>query len=159
MAEGEEYARSFARTPGTIGEEGVVLTRATWWVPHFGEDLLDFDLTSTLPEGWDASARARAPTKDATGAVGVRPSDGRGLPDREPVHRYERVGRRRDGQAFLREPDAEPREPKYLEATAQYVEMYREPDRPLSVREVRAGRELLGDRLRHAVVHAARAAR
>ena len=39
--EGEEYARSFARTAGTIGEEGVVLTRATWWVPAFGEELLD----------------------------------------------------------------------------------------------------------------------
>ena len=59
-------------------------------------------------------------------------------------------------QVYLRQPDPA-LAGKYLDATA-LSRMYSETARRLSLPQVRAGREFLGNRLRHAVLHAARAA-
>ena len=119
-SEGEEYARSFARTPGTIGEEGVVLTRATWWVPAFGEDLLDFALAVELPEGWTAVSQGR---RSDAGWICEHPMEEVYLiANRYSV--FERQAGNVQALAYLLEPDAT-LAGKYLEATAQYVEMYR----------------------------------
>lgn len=119
-SEGEEYARSFARTPGTIGEEGVVLTRATWWVPYFGEDLLDFELTVELPEGWESVSQGR---RTESGWVCEHPMEEVYLIANR-YHVFERAAGNVSALAYLLEPDAT-LAGKYLEATAQYVEMYR----------------------------------
>jgi len=119
-SEGEEYARSFARTPGTIGEEGVVLTRATWWVPYFGEALLDFELAAKLPEGWQSVSQGR---RTEHGWVCAHPMEEVYLIANR-YHVFERQAGNVAALAYLLEPDAT-LAGKYLEATAQYVEMYR----------------------------------
>ena len=129
VAETENYGRNFARSPGTIGPEGVVLTRATWWVPHLGEDLVSFRLAVDLPAGWDAVSQGkRAEHKveaKATHVVWdcVHPMEEIYLiASRFTV--YERPAGGFDALAYLRKPDPA-LAAKYLEATAQYVDMYR----------------------------------
>ncbi len=127
--ESEEYARSFSRTPGTISKAGVFLGGASWWLPRFGDELVTFTLNVTLPEGWDAVSQGTR--------VAAKIEDGKRLvvwSCKDPMdevylianrfHEYSRSAGGVLAQAFLRQPD-ENLANKYLEVTAQYVEMYR----------------------------------
>ncbi|MDY0082673.1 MAG: M20/M25/M40 family metallo-hydrolase, partial [Ignavibacteriaceae bacterium] len=125
----ENYARGFSESPGIIWEEGVYLAGSTYWVPYFGEELISFNLTTTAPDNWK------------TVSVGSRTSDEikNGLhidrwesptPQEEifliaaQFHEYNYPMGNVTAYAFLRTPD-EALANKYLEATAQYMEMYR----------------------------------
>ncbi len=127
--ESEEYARSFSRTPGTISGEGVFLGGASWWLPRFEDELLTFRLEVSLPAGWDAvSQGVRVTGKDEEGRRVVvwdceHPMDEVYL----IASKFTEYSRSAGGvlaQAFLRTPD-ENLANKYLEVTAQYIEMYR----------------------------------
>ena len=48
----ENYARGFSESPGIIADIGVYLAGSTYWVPHFNDELITFNLTSTLPKDW-----------------------------------------------------------------------------------------------------------
>ncbi|MFG0316671.1 MAG: M1 family aminopeptidase, partial [Planctomycetota bacterium JB042] len=134
--DGEEYARSFSSTPGTIGEEGVYLAYASAWVPEFsggGAGLVDFELTVVLPDGWDAVSQGRRTGKKMTRKM---PPDVIVTWDcphpMEEIylvaarfHEFERAAGDVAARVFLREPDANLAN-KYLEATAQYLAMYHE---------------------------------
>jgi hypothetical protein len=128
VTEGEEYARSFSRTPGIVGSEGIVLSGSSYWLPDFGERLVTFRLSVDLPQGWDAVSQGRRTAHSS--------EDGRRLvtwDSPEPMdevyliaarfHEYSRKAGEVTAYAFLREPDPA-LAGKYLEATAQYVEMY-----------------------------------
>jgi hypothetical protein len=126
--QGAEYARSFATTPGTIGEEGAVLTRATWWVPHIGEDTLTFCLTVDLPSDWDVVSQGSRTRHEI--AAGRRRVTWDCPHPMEEVYlianqwkEYSRSAGSAEALAFLRQPD-DALAAKYLEATAQYLEMY-----------------------------------
>jgi len=127
--ESEEYARSFSRTPGTIGEEGVFLGGSSWWLPSFGDELVTFTLNVTLPEGWDAVSQGKriAASVDAGKRLVVwaceHPMDEVYL-IASRFHEYDRSAGGVLAQAYLRSPD-ETLANKYLEVTAQYIEMYR----------------------------------
>ena len=129
VAEAEDYGRNFSRTPGTIGPEGAVLTRSTWWVPYVGEDLLSFRLAVTLPAGWDAVSQGRRAERKAD-ATGTRVVWECAQPMEEVYliasrfTLYERKATGFEAQAYLRQPDPA-LAGRYLEATAQYVDMYR----------------------------------
>ncbi len=131
--ESEEYARSFARTPGTVGPEGAVLSGGTWWLPRLGDELVTFTLTADLPAAWDAVSQGRR-TRHETAGEGdaarrivtwecTHPMDEAYL-IAAPFTEYTRAAGGVTAQAFLRTPD-ENLAARYLEATAQYVEMYR----------------------------------
>ena len=129
VTEAENYGRNFARSPGTIGPEGVVLTHATWWVPSLGEDLVSFRLAVDLPAGWDAVSQGRRAER-TLGEKGahvvwdcVHPMEEIYLiASRFSV--YEKQAGGFAALAYLRQPDPA-LAAKYLEATAQYVDMYR----------------------------------
>jgi len=129
VEESEEYARSFSRTPGTIEEQGVVLSGSTWWLPAFGEGLLTFRLAVDLPQEWDAvsqGARTRHEIVEGRRRVvwdSPEPMDEAYLIAAKFVE-YDRPAGEVTAYAFLRgeEPNLAA---KYLEATVQYVEMYR----------------------------------
>ncbi len=125
----ENYARGFSESPGIIWEAGVYLAGSTYWVPYFGNELVSFNLTTTLPENWK------------TVSVGTRTSDEKKngqhidtwespTPQEEifliaaPFTEYNYPMGSVTAYAFLRTPD-EALANKYLEATAQYMEMYR----------------------------------
>ncbi len=134
---GEEYARSFDSTPGTISSEGVVLSGSTWWLPVIGEELMTFRLTADVPEAWEVVSQGRRTRHDVVAAGPALPTPGRRVVTWDCPHpmeeayliaaqftTYERATENALAQAFLRTPDQNLAS-KYLEATAQYLEMYR----------------------------------
>src|SRR5262245_38509102 len=57
---GEDYARGFAVSQGTIQSEGVYLGASSrWYPPPPDGGLITFDLTVTVPPGWDAMSQGR----------------------------------------------------------------------------------------------------
>ena len=126
----EEYARSFSRTSGIIGKDGVMLAASSWWVPSFGDELCSFQLSVEMPEGWDAVSQGKRTRHEK--------KEGRQFTTWDCPHpmddvyliaakfsEYERPAGKVMAQAFLRSPDPK-LAAKYLEATAQYLEMYRQ---------------------------------
>ncbi len=126
--EGEDHARSFQQTPGTVSEEGIYLEGATYWLPWFDQGLLTFTLDVTLPAGWDAVSQGER-TRHEKGAerTEVRwespePQDAVFLIGGQFTE-YSRPAGKVLAQAFLRTPDPALAE-KYLGVTGQYIEMY-----------------------------------
>ncbi|MBN1164840.1 MAG: M28 family peptidase [Candidatus Krumholzibacteriota bacterium] len=126
---GEEYARGFSQSPGIIEERGVYLAGSTYWVPWFDKELITFALKVILPEGWEAVSQGRR--------TGHRRGGGKTVTRWEcpypmeeiylvaaPFHEYRQAAGSVEVMAFLRSPD-ENLAHKYLETTAQYLEMYR----------------------------------
>jgi hypothetical protein len=125
VEEEQEYARSFARSPGIIDERGVALSGSSFFVPDLGGELATFELAVELPDGWTAVSQ------------GERVAQGPGRVTwrcRQPmdeVHlvaaRFTEYARELPGgvtaQAFLREPDPV-LAARYLEATGTYLAMY-----------------------------------
>ncbi len=126
--EGEEYARSFSSTPGIVCDEGVYLGGAAAWIPEFGDRLFTYELMVRLPSGWEAvSQGTRTARESGEGWSGVT---WRVDTPTEEAHliagkyfEWTRPAGAVEAQVFLREDD-ENLAAKYLEVTAQYVEMY-----------------------------------
>ena len=126
---GEEYARGFSTTPGLIDTVGVYLAGASDWVPLFGEKLMTFELTVTLPPEWDVVSQGKRTvhthlnSKRITRWVSAEPMEEVFLIAAK-FSEYLKPAGSVDVMAFLRTPD-ETLANKYLETTAQYLEMYR----------------------------------
>ena len=126
---GEEYARGFSQTPGIINEKGVYLGGSTYWVPWFNNQWISFELTVTLPKSWDVVSQGKRTLNEVKNDNHVICWD-----SPEPMEEiyliaaqfteYSKAAGATDVMAFLRTPD-ETLANKYLEATAQYLEMYR----------------------------------
>jgi len=126
---GEEYARSFSQSPGLIEARGVYLGGGTYWVPTIADTLITYDLDVTLPVGWSSVSQ---------GQRQINKDEGDFHHDRwsaptptEEVYviaaqftQYEMPIGNVTAMAYLRTPD-EAMANKYLETTAQYMEMYR----------------------------------
>ncbi|MCW8810830.1 MAG: hypothetical protein OQK64_07735, partial [Ignavibacteriaceae bacterium] len=125
----ENYARGFSESPGIISDIGIYLAGSTYWIPHFNEDLITFNLTSSMPLEWKTvSQGTRIKNEDTSG----RHIDTWETPNpMEEVFliaakftEYEYSVGAVTAMAFLRTPDKSLAN-KYLETTAQYLEMYR----------------------------------
>ncbi len=139
----EEYSRGFRQTTGIVGEEGVYLAGGSFWIPRFDDRLFTFELTASI-------RRAGSPPKPpAAGDTPMKPwhvisqgsgtsrgEDGRarwssGGPMDEvylvggPVEVYRDQAGAVETLVYLRRRD-DGLAGKYLAATAQYLEMYRE---------------------------------
>jgi hypothetical protein len=126
---GEEYARGFSQTPGIVDEKGVYLGGSTYWVPWFNGDWITFELTATMPDPWKVVSQGKRTLDELKN--GLRTSRWNSPEPMEeiyliaaPFHEYSRAAGATDVMAFLRTPD-EALANKYLETTAQYLEMYR----------------------------------
>jgi hypothetical protein len=152
----EEYARSFSETPGLIDSAGVYLGGTTYWLPWFNDRLITFNMTVSLPTGWDAVSQGNRTIHDIAGKTRlidgveeVRRTRWESPHAMEEAYliaakftEYQRSVGAVKAMAFLRTPD-ENLANKYLETTAQYMEMYRQ------------GGKFLGNRLRNAFLHLA----
>jgi len=126
---GEEYARGFSQTPGIIDEKGVYLGGSTYWVPWFNNGWISFELTATVPEPWNVVSQGKRTLNEVKNGNHIIRWD-----SPEPMEEiyfiaakfteYSKAAGATDVMAFLRTPD-ETLANKYLEATAQYLEMYR----------------------------------
>ncbi|MBF8295205.1 MAG: hypothetical protein HW389_1750 [Bacteroidetes bacterium] len=126
---GEEYARGFSQTPGIIDAKGVYLAGSTFWVPWFNNAWISFELTTTMPDPWEVVSQGKRTLHEIKNNVRVSRWD-----SPEPMEEVYLIAARfkeyslsagaTDVMAFLRTPD-ETLANKYLETTAQYLEMYR----------------------------------
>ncbi len=127
---GEEYARGFSSSPGLIEERGVYLAGATYWIPTVDDALITYNLDVELPKGWSSVSQGERQRNED---VGDLHHDRWNAPTpTEEIYvigaeftQYEMPVGNVSAMAYLRTPDDAMAE-KYLETTAQYMEMYRE---------------------------------
>ena len=124
----EEYARGFRVTPGALDPEGIYLAGSTLWYPYFSDDLVTFKLSARTPEGWHLISQGDGTSRNADG---IATWDSAGPVDEiilvgGPLKRYSEPAGAVMAEAYLHEADdADALARKYLDATAQYIEMYR----------------------------------
>ena len=121
----EEYTRGFRQTPGIVSKDGVYLSGGSFWHPHFGPDLVTFDVEARQPANWHVISQGSGTSRDAQGLARWT--------SREPMDEIYLVGgpllvsRDRAGAVetlvYLHEKD-DALASKYLGTTAQYLEMY-----------------------------------
>jgi hypothetical protein len=126
----ENYARGFNESPGIISEIGVYLAGSTYWIPYFGDELITFNLTASTPAGWKTVSQGTRTKDEDVNDVHVDEWD-----SPEPMEEvflisakfteYDYAVGAVTAMAFLRTPD-EGLANKYLQTTAQYLEMYRQ---------------------------------
>jgi hypothetical protein len=125
--EREEYTRGFRETAGVIGEEGIFLSAATVWYPRFDDGLIEFELELAVPADWHVVSQGNGSSRDERGMA--RWSSGGPMDEiylcGGPLLLYREAAGAVEGQVYLRERDDALAE-RYLGATAQYLEMYRE---------------------------------
>src|SRR5262245_63096800 len=125
---GGEYSRAFSQSPGLIEARGAYLAGSTHWVPRVGDALLTYTLAVELPAGWKSVSQGE---RTASGEAPGAPDRWSVATPTEEVHliaapftEYSRDAGVVKAMAFLRKPDQGLAD-RYLEATAQYLEMYR----------------------------------
>lgn len=125
---GEDYAKSFAISPGLIGAEGVFLTGASYWYPVIETSALEFELDVRLPKGWSSVSQGERIQREADAAAS-RDTWRITSPQEEiyliaaPFTEYHQPAGEVEAMAFLREPDPALAQ-KYLDATGRYLQMY-----------------------------------
>jgi len=127
---GTEYARGFSSSPGLIEDRGAYLAGATYWVPTIEDTLITYDLSVTLPKGWSSVSQGERKRNED---VGDKHHDQWSAPTpTEEIYvigaeftQYELPIGNVTAMAYLRTPD-DAMANKYLETTAQYMEMYRQ---------------------------------
>ncbi len=127
----EEYARSFAETPGIVSPEGIYLAGSTLWYPQLAGDLagqlVTYSFTVNTPDGWHIIApgngvstgpdgMARWETPSAVDEISVAGG---------PLTPYTASAGLAEAQVYLRKPDPALAS-KYLDATSRYLRMYNE---------------------------------
>src|SRR5262245_34471145 len=121
---GGEYARAFAESPGLIDPRGVYLAGSTRWVPRVGNALMTYTLTVELPAGWKSVSQGERISSGAPERWSVATPTEEVHLIAAPFTEYSRDAGGVKAFAFLRRPDQALAD-RYLEATAQYLEMYR----------------------------------
>lgn len=120
-----EYARGFTETSGIISEKGVYLASASHWLPQFAETLFSYNLSVSLPEGWDLMSQGIRSKQEKSNVIKYKCQ----TPQEEAYliaakfHVYQDTTHEVLLQAFLRTPDKELAD-KYLKMTAIYMKMY-----------------------------------
>jgi len=123
----EEYTRGFRETAGILGPEGIYLAGSSLWYPSFNRDLLEFELDVTQPPGWQVVSQGNGTSRDAQGHS--RWDSGGAMDEIYLVGGPLQVWRDTAGSVetlvYLHDHD-DALAGKYLAATAQYLEMYRQ---------------------------------
>ena len=123
----EQYTRGFRSTSGIIGAEGIYLAGSSLWYPYFSNELVSFQLTTNVPEGWHVISQGNGKSWDAQGTARW---DSAGPVDEiylvgGPLIRYSEPAGAITAEVYLHEKD-DALAKRYLTATAQYLSMYRD---------------------------------
>jgi hypothetical protein len=124
--EKEEYTRGFRETVGIVSNEGVYLAGNGFWYPHVGRGLVEYEVAVAQPEGWHVISAGNGSSRDASGSARW---ESHGAVDEitlvgGPLVVYREAAGPVEALVYLRQKD-DALASKYLQATAQYVEMYR----------------------------------
>lgn len=127
---GGEYARAFSQSPGLIESRGVYLAGSSHWVPRVGDAPMTYALAIELPAGWKSVSQGERTSSQTSGSLGGTTERWSVATPTEEVHliaapfiEYSRDAGAVKTFAFLRKPDQALAD-RYLDATAQYLEMY-----------------------------------
>jgi len=128
----QEYARGFRDTRGILGAEGVYLDGGSAWIARFGDEMIRFTIDVEAPDDWHVISQGNG-RSDATADSGEgRVARWDSAADLEQVYLVGgplTVARDMAGAVeilvYLHEPD-DALSRKYLDATARYIEMYRQ---------------------------------
>jgi hypothetical protein len=126
----KEYARGFSETPGIISDKGAYLAGATYWLPWFNDQLVTFNMNVTIDPGWRVISQGKRAIEDSTQTgYMVRWESPEPMDEvfliAGPFTEYSKQIGNVNVLAVLRTPDPSLAN-KYLETTAQYLEMYRQ---------------------------------
>lgn len=126
----KEYARGFSETPGIISEKGAYLAGASYWLPWFNDDLVTFNMSVTIDPEWRVISQGKRAKEDSTDMwYTVRWESPEPMDEvfliAGPFTEYSKQIGNVNVLAELRTPDPSLAS-KYLETTAQYLEMYRQ---------------------------------
>ena len=126
----QEYARGFSQSPGLIDPQGVYLGGSTHWIPSFNEEYVTYKLTVNSPAGWRSVSQGKRTgfaelPEFRTDVWEVDTPTEEIFVIAAEFTEYEYPMGNVAAMAFLREKD-DSLANKYLETTAQYMEMYRE---------------------------------
>lgn len=135
--EKEQYSRGIRESFGVVGPEGVYLNGATAWVPAFADELVRFELEVEAPADWhiisqgNGNSDADHPDADQSGQS-TRTARWESGADLEQVYLvggpltvFRDAAGAVETLVYLHDAD-EPLARKYLDATARYIEMYRQ---------------------------------
>jgi aminopeptidase N len=122
----EEYTRGFRETVGIVSKEGVYLSGNGFWYPQVGPGLVEYEVEVAEPEGWHVISAGNGTSRDAHGAARW---ESHGAIDEitlvgGPLLVYRDSAGAVETLVYLRQKD-DALAGKYLQATAQYIEMYR----------------------------------
>jgi hypothetical protein len=125
----KEYARGFSETPGIISDKGAYLAGASYWLPWFNDQLVTFNMNATIDHGWRIISQGKRANEDTTKGYRVRWESPEPMDEvfliAGPFTEYSKQIGNVNVLALLRTPDPTLAN-KYLETTAQYLEMYRQ---------------------------------
>ncbi|MBN2092616.1 M20/M25/M40 family metallo-hydrolase [candidate division KSB1 bacterium] len=124
----EEYARSFSESPGIISLDGVMLAGSSYWIPWLNSELVSFNLEVNVPTPWDVVSQGRRTIHEIDGTSRKTRWESPEMMDEvyliaAPFTEYNMPVNQVEVMAFLRTPDRA-LATKYLETTAQYLQMY-----------------------------------
>jgi len=157
----EQSTRGFRRTAGIIGDEGIYLDGSSLWYPYFSDELINFRLSTNVPDGWHLISQGNGTSREEQGAK--QPATAHwysgGAMDEinlvgGPLIEYSEPAGAVDVDVYLHEPDEALGE-KIPDRHRPVPGNVPQPDRPLPLQKIRPGRKFLGNRLRHAYIHAA----
>ncbi|MGE5127751.1 MAG: signal protein PDZ, partial [Betaproteobacteria bacterium] len=122
----EEYTRGFRETAGIVSPEGVYLAGSGFWYPQLDAGLVEYQVEVQQPAGWHTIGAGNGASRDARGLARW---DSHGAVDEialagGPLVVYRDAAGPVEALVYLHEKD-DALASKYLQATAQYVEMYR----------------------------------
>ncbi len=126
----QEYARGFSQSPGLIDPQGVYLGGSTNWIPSFDEEYVTYTMKVQSPAGWRSVSQGKRTgfeetTDFRTDVWEVNTPTEEIFVIAAQFTEYEYAMGSVVAMAFLRDKD-DGLANKYLETTAQYMEMYRE---------------------------------
>jgi hypothetical protein len=122
----EEYTRGFRETSGLLNDQGIYLAGSGFWYPYLGRELIEFTVEVAQPENWHVISQGNGASR---GADGRARWDSHGPMDEiylvgGPLRVYRDSAGAVETLAYIHDKD-DALAGKYLEATAQYIEMYR----------------------------------
>ena len=122
----EEYTRGFRETSGLLNDQGVYLAGSGFWYPYVSRELIDFNVEVAQPENWHVISQGNGTSRAADGRAHW---DSHGPMDEiylvgGPLRVYRDSAGGVETLAYIHDQD-DALAAKYLEATAQYIEMYR----------------------------------
>ncbi len=123
----EEYTRGFRETAGILGAEGVYLAGSSFWYPSFNRELIEFELNVAQPAAWHVVSQGNGTSRDDQGHA--RWVSGGAMDEiylvGGPLHVWRDTAGSVETLVYLHDKD-DSVAGKYLAATAQYLEMYRQ---------------------------------